>query len=317
MKIAQNTEISLKGPLSRNRSLRNLKKGDFLTTKVIKILNKSSAVLELKGNKVKAVFNFEIPNVDKLLLEVRGQNKESLVLKAHITNSDRILDDFFSSAAIPNSLKSAIVFLMGKPEFSNYTFFKLLKQHYSKSKNFKKKMELILKSFTKNDDNFISQFLLNKSSNSDIKFLVMLSNLFGRKVVLEDDIDSNSYENLLNDEDDVLELIESLKSNIGYYIIHSKSDNGKDFELIKDRDLIFMELNFSCLGKINVFISGNDKLNISIILQDEEKYETFLEDWMTLLSNLPVGSNLKIYNQNDLKEDYNKIYKKSSFEYKV
>ena len=78
MKIATAGSIPLDGPLSRNSRILSLKPGDTVRVNVLEWTSSTSAMIDIKGNKVHASFSVPVPQSPQLNLILKNITPQSL-----------------------------------------------------------------------------------------------------------------------------------------------------------------------------------------------------------------------------------------------
>jgi hypothetical protein len=88
MNVSASGSISLSGALSRNFAIKTMVPGDIVEVRVLKMLGTSSAIVDLKGNKVQLDFTSPPPPSGSFVLELLSSKNDRLTFKMRSGGND-------------------------------------------------------------------------------------------------------------------------------------------------------------------------------------------------------------------------------------
>ncbi len=314
MQVKETGFIALKGPLSRNAKLKLLKIGDKLTVKMIEKLGNKEAILNLKGNLIKANFNQSIPDKSTLNLVLEGISNGKLLFSFEKnSNSVHLLSQLqnFSLFSIDDFTEYQLLILdkmFGtglKDIFSiNLMLYEVkLKKKIKKNNNLNNIIDLLTKKGV--DQQKITIFSLLFSNMPELHYTLL--RLFHsitekkRNFFLEDDDFQSLVDETLNEES-LKELFNNFNESemtdfLGYFLdtneqissgelYYFDNEERKRIDYIVNSNCLLFCFELTFLGKVEIIIrdKGKNNVDISIFAENNEKFK-FLDQEKELLYN--------------------------------
>lgn len=288
MKIENSTKIKLNGPLSRNNSLKNIKTGDIIKAKILKKIDKYTAVIDLKGNKVKGKFNFPVPESVNLFMEVKGDKNDTLILKIIDSKSKIDAGMILEKINVSPEMKAKIINYILRQNTSIADIFSVMKKMFLEKKENIRKIKIIQKYFSKN---LTAQLLINRAGSVESDFLVDMLKYYADENI--EDYISNLFQDSFFENEDFEDILNLFKNEYKYYGF--KKEKNIDLEIFQDKSVLLLNLKYSQIGSIDIMSGLTEKSPIIISITNDDAYELFNKKITNLYRNIPETRELYIF----------------------
>lgn len=273
------SHVKLDGPLSRNRALRNLKTGDTLTVRVLERIDRFTADIDFKGNRLRAHFQNGVPSDDKVLLQIMGNRSGTLVFSLpgrsevmelpdsllKLPGFDLYLASMSDDVSDIFSLVSKFLLKNNSTSLSSYLFFSRL-----------------LKKYNARQVSLLSRFAAPKTRADSIFF--QLFDLIGDTAALpeEDEADIQRFLDAL-DKEEAEQLIESALDQSRKTLVFMDEDRPVIIETAQSNDCLTARFELSNSGCVQlVCIEKGEHVEADIFIENEE----FLGDFISFREEL-------------------------------
>lgn len=321
MKVKNTGSISLSGALSRNNSLKFLKVGDTVQVEVKEKIDLHSAVLNLKGNIVKAEFQCEIPQGKNLELLLEGKAHEKLLFRLlNLPSKESSYNIFFENSFFnedefsSNQLtmlnhylyKEKINDIFSLTEILNFIKFK-------RNKERSQKLEKIIKKIVLNKLPYNQVAIINLLFSENPEVEISIYNLFllftnnhVEELNYQDIYDEfmnekfdNISKNLSSDEiQEVLSLLINTKEETTGFlsgeIYVADEDTLKNVKYSLKENSVLLNFELVNLGKIEVLLLNEIDITVKIFCEKEQAIDEFEDKKNILVSNLKEKFNKNV-----------------------
>jgi hypothetical protein len=305
MKVVNSGIISLKGPLARNKAIRNIRVGDMLYVKIIERTGIRAALLDIKGNKVHAEFRTDIPTGTNLVLLLEGKMDETLMFKLVSCSPEEAsfnsLFDYsvFDEQNLSKTDMMAMHKILQKGISDIFSLSKIMLQVYSV--HYKKKNAVMQRIFDKmsqcmsgTQQAVLFPLLFSINDPEEIALLYSIFLLFNPqkdKSREEGDFFPSGMTHALQDEsideflsllhpDDMSEMLMILfntqRNNVVWgNFTYAPDDAIRSIQYIRNNNAAVFSVIFSVVGSVDIVARKSDYCDITIYMDNVEALSLF------------------------------------------
>jgi hypothetical protein len=267
--------IQIDGALSRNRAIRSLKSGDSVTVKIITILDRNTAVIDLIGNRVKAHFQGSVPENKSLTLNITGSKNGMLIfsLMPQESNDKNPFQHYF----MIDGFEQSLAFL--RTEITD--FFTLFKNFYLKDEasHFKAIAQFyhhLRKKFGNKKSAIVSDFIAEQNGTQKIGRLIQ--NVFG--VSEKEEYAEQDYFEVLDelDEEETRLLFQSLSKKKFSFFIQNAGYEYTLIQTITDKNFTAAHFTVPGNGEVEMIAVENEKTIIIDLFFENLNFKNLIDE---------------------------------------
>ena len=309
MKIQQN-RIKLPGHLLSNDLLKILQQNSKLSVKITKIISQNHAILDIGGKKLKAEFRQGVPDSNKLQLVLQRRVNNTYYFKISGLKDHYSIEEILKFTVLNIKDIDSLKLYELKAELKNiHSIFALniaiLKLSGFTNKNNSEKIadlfNMLLSKGIKYDSLILLSQLISGKNMPALQLFNILSKIFpgfNKNLTVKETFCFNK-KNIIETIDDFLnsinknlaekDSIEAVRNIIDLMIFQNQNDTQqgdiiffdnnefKECKYIINGNSIFLSLNLTCLGEIDIIIKDDNSNYIIAFCCDEKEACDFLE----------------------------------------